>query len=63
MTSCSWCHTLNPLTMATWRSCGHLAHVPRAACTCPICDWHATEPEEPDELLGHPGHPDSYGDR
>jgi len=35
--SCSWCRTLNPMTVRFCRQCGHCAHKARMLCDCPKC--------------------------
>lgn len=35
--SCSWCHEFNDTAEEFCHHCGHMAHVPRALCTCPQC--------------------------
>jgi hypothetical protein len=35
--SCSWCHTINPIFQRWCRKCGHDAHAARMYCQCPRC--------------------------
>jgi len=35
--SCSFCHELNDEAQDLCLACGHQAHVPRLACSCPQC--------------------------
>jgi hypothetical protein len=35
--SCSFCHTMNDVTVDLCRHCGHQAHVPRMICQCAQC--------------------------
>jgi len=35
--SCSWCDTLNEITIKFCRQCGHCAHKARMLCDCPQC--------------------------
>jgi hypothetical protein len=37
-TTCSWCHTENPLDQEFCKQCGHYAHKPRVVCTCSTCN-------------------------
>lgn len=36
-TSCSFCHTMNPITEKYCAGCGHEAHTSRMQCKCPQC--------------------------